>query len=124
MLDSGVKSEIDIHDYKDNIDIDLKIEYIIQLLESISSQNNEILKKLNKIDTFSKQVKKSAGRKTCKMYYENKEVQDKDIKYLIEFMGLNMTQILDHFKYVNTHGTLITDREKCRMFLNNRLRRE
>ena len=64
--------------------------------------------------------KKKRGRKTCKMYYEGKEITVDDLIYLRKNMGLTIPQILDNFSYINERNELITNRKGCRDYLNNK----
>ena len=111
-----------IHRFHDTNAVYENTEYIIGLLEKISCQQQDILSRLEKIESSTIKVDKKIGRKRNVMYYENKIVTDEYIKYLINEMGLTTTQILDNFKYKDGHGQIVTDRSKCRMFLANRIR--
>ena len=67
--------------------------------------------------------KKKPGRKKCIMYYCEQEVTEEYLRYLKYDMEVSIAKILDDFYYVTEKGYEVRDREECRGYLGNRLKR-
>lgn len=111
-------------DYEDTSDKELK-ELLKNTLVSLVGLN-ESVGKLMEIVSSQYQVNKNVGRKGCKMFYNNKEISNEDLKKLRAKMSV--AEILRDFTYINEYSELITpylddeSKIRCRAMITNRLR--
>ena len=99
-------------------------------LKEIRQVQSDIVERLERIENLvskygqvnnSQVPKGKAGRKKCKMYYENRLIHDSDIFHLMNEMGLSIAEILNDFFYVDEHNFKIEDRKACRNLISSRL---
>lgn len=83
----------------------------------------EELKKLNNSITQSKLVDRKQGRPRAKMFYDGKEISDKDLIYMVKNMDMGIAEICKHFYYKDVENNRIYDKDKCYRFIKNRLNR-
>ena len=103
--------------YMSEFDILDSLKLVEQKLDNIEKLITEKLQVNNSVSPKSK-----AGRKKLKMYYENKLIDNEYLIHLKDVLGLSIGQILKDFFYVDQYGDVIKDKDKCRNFINNRLR--
>ena len=71
-------------------------------------------------------VIKNYGRHKCKIFYDDKEITDEELRYLRR--SLTPAQILKDFKYINEYNELIIPtvspeyKQLCRNMIANRTR--
>lgn len=100
----------------------------IDILEGIKSLEHK-LDNIEKLLTDSLLVnrlgspKNKAGHKNLRMYYENRLIDDDYLLHLHDFMQLSVGQILKDFFYVDGDGAVVSDKQRCRSFIYNRLRK-
>ena len=99
---------------------DLKIVQL-ELLDKVTSME-KLISKYNQVNKKGLPRLK-AGRKRCAMFYEKQSIEDSDLVHLIKVMGLTSSQILKDFVYENEEKQIVSDKVRCRNFLNNRLRK-
>lgn len=104
---------------KDNLQ-DLKVVQL-ELLDKVASME-KIISKYNQVNKKGLPRLK-AGRKRCNMFYEKRLINESDLVHLIKVMGLTPSQVLKDFVYENEEKLIVTDKVKCRNFLNNRIRK-
>lgn len=111
-------------DYEDTDTKEMK-ELFKMTCEQIKAMNNELVK-IKDLLAQSKQVNKNVGRKKCKLYYDNVEITDEQLKNLKKEMST--AEILKDFRYVNEYNQLINpnasaeQKQLCRNMIANRTR--
>ena len=111
-------------DFEDTSDKELKV-MLKDALNKIDSLNSDI-QKLSELVAKQKEVNKNVGRKSCVMFYDNKEISNTELRELRKEMSI--AEILKDFTYIDENDELISARfskehkMKCRSMVTNRLR--
>ena len=108
----------------DSLDIktEEKIDRILANQKEIKEelQNIKNLVEYNKHVTKEGKPRKKVGAKRMQMFFDGLEITDEQLFDLVEDIGILKT--LSRFCYINNYDEYVTDKVKCRSFINNRLR--
>ncbi len=108
-------------DYMDPSDRELK-DLMISTLDKLKSIESK-LDKIESLVTDAKLVDKKCGHPKYRMFYDDKEITDKDLIYLKYTMELTIPEICKYFYYKDIENNRVYDKSKCSKLIRNRLNR-
>lgn len=110
----------------DSLDINdsAKIDMILKNQQEIKAELSSLkdLYETKRLVTREGKPRKKVGAKRFCMFFDGLEITDEQLFDLVEDIGILKT--LSRFYYINNYDEYVTDKVKCRSFINNRLRKQ